>query len=313
MNTQIAAQNIVLLDALQAVLQRLDAGGVSPILLKGAALLQTVYPGIADRAMADVDLLIRETDIGATRECLLELGYSEVMGEDFVFVKQQGPYRILLDIHYAVWYLTGDDWRTLWTRTRLVHRNGLRCRVFPPEEMLIHSAAHAAVHAGKIAPTTLADVAMICGAREPAMEWRVFCDRVLHYGLGVPLYHVLSEARSANHVPIPDEVFRRLRPVSRSAVLQYRLLLHCLRTGPIPNIGHLLEFIFQKGAGNRTRTLLRKLFPPGDFIRRRYDTRMGWRIVAMRLLRPFRLAGAFVRLLLSLILNKWTEIRPNKV
>ncbi len=70
-----AARNAVLFGALKMVLEALSAGRTPVIVLKGAALAETVYPERALRPMADIDLLIREEDLEKAECQLRDIGY----------------------------------------------------------------------------------------------------------------------------------------------------------------------------------------------------------------------------------------------
>jgi hypothetical protein len=61
---------------LGAVLQSLATAGVTPVLLKGAALARTVCDNPGPRPMDDVDLLLREADVPAALRELAALGYA---------------------------------------------------------------------------------------------------------------------------------------------------------------------------------------------------------------------------------------------
>jgi len=59
-----AARNMRVYHELGKILRRCDEAGLPVIVLKGAHLAQTVYENIALRTFGDLDLLVRETDLG---------------------------------------------------------------------------------------------------------------------------------------------------------------------------------------------------------------------------------------------------------
>src|SRR5262249_7636782 len=58
-----AARNLYIGEALRVLLEALDSGGVRVALLKGAALVDSVYSDPAIREMLDLDLLVGEADL----------------------------------------------------------------------------------------------------------------------------------------------------------------------------------------------------------------------------------------------------------
>lgn len=95
---------------LRSVLARLDAAGVRPILIKGAALAYSHYPRPELRTRSDTDLMIPSSARDAVARSLLALGYhrvQEVDGElaigQFHFLKpDRNGFVHALDVHWRV-------------------------------------------------------------------------------------------------------------------------------------------------------------------------------------------------------------------
>ncbi|HVI56761.1 MAG TPA: nucleotidyltransferase family protein [Luteibacter sp.] len=101
-----------------ALLERIDSGardvGLAVVPLKGSALhaLGIYAPG--DRPMADIDLLVRDEDVGPTSALLLELGYVEsfaqwkhrvfkpVDGSDFVGLGEHRDTPVNIELHTRI-------------------------------------------------------------------------------------------------------------------------------------------------------------------------------------------------------------------
>src|SRR5262245_12784879 len=71
-----AVRNAVLFRELQKLLRALREGKIPVVVLKGAALAETVYGDRALRPMSDVDLLIRKENLNAVERLLGPLGYA---------------------------------------------------------------------------------------------------------------------------------------------------------------------------------------------------------------------------------------------
>ncbi|HVC34848.1 MAG TPA: nucleotidyltransferase family protein [Chloroflexota bacterium] len=74
--------NGVRLSALRQVLVALDAAGISPFVLKGAALAHLIYSEPGLRPMGDLDLLLKRSDLERARHVLLELGFEPSPPDD---------------------------------------------------------------------------------------------------------------------------------------------------------------------------------------------------------------------------------------
>jgi hypothetical protein len=112
-----AARNMLLYADLAGALRALNHAGIPVIVLKGAALAETVYPNIGHRAMGDADLLVRPEDRDRARGALEAAGYrflpepEERFGPfdtaftgEMAFRRQEGA---LIELH---WELTPVEW-----------------------------------------------------------------------------------------------------------------------------------------------------------------------------------------------------------
>ena len=71
-----AARNSLLYNELQKVLDAFKERRIEVIVLKGAALADTVYSHRALRPMSDIDLLVRKEKLTEVETQLLDMGYS---------------------------------------------------------------------------------------------------------------------------------------------------------------------------------------------------------------------------------------------
>jgi hypothetical protein len=94
----IAAYNTLLYDKLNNILSCFEQAKIGVILLKGMALINTIYPDIALRPMYDIDLLIHKHDFSLVEDKLKELGYmnSSAYPEDFY------KDNMMVDIHWEL-------------------------------------------------------------------------------------------------------------------------------------------------------------------------------------------------------------------
>ncbi|NOG84541.1 MAG: nucleotidyltransferase family protein [Planctomycetes bacterium] len=69
------ARNMCLYAELERILEAFDNGGIEVIILKGAALAQTVYGDIGLRPMSDIDLLVKKQALPDAERILYGAGY----------------------------------------------------------------------------------------------------------------------------------------------------------------------------------------------------------------------------------------------
>jgi hypothetical protein len=88
-----ASQNLIAIHHLRALLTRLQKGGPEILFFRGISLLGDVYPLVGDRGMLDIDILVRERDLGILKKVLQGMGMEEI--EPGTFDKKG----LLLDVH----------------------------------------------------------------------------------------------------------------------------------------------------------------------------------------------------------------------
>ena len=94
------------------MLRLLAAEQIAVILLKGAALAETIYGNIAVRPMGDLDLLVRREDVAAALAALRAAGWEAVETEPRdgltlayeveIALQKPGPIPVLLEIHWGL-------------------------------------------------------------------------------------------------------------------------------------------------------------------------------------------------------------------
>jgi len=299
MNLSVTAQNIVLLDALGRVIQALREAGVAPLVLKGAALAETVYPSISMRPMADVDILVHEKEIDTVKACVTALGYVPSENKDCSFCRNT-RIPVHLDVHYKIWYLTDEEFKSLWDDSQLISIAQTKARTIPPDETLIYTAAHAAIQHGILGPVALEDVNRICSFYQHELAWDKIVKKIKKYNLHVPIYCVLSAAKLFKETPIPDEALDALKPSCLRERVEEKIYQSILHSPPAVNVGHLLKMLSRKGIHGKIRFIIEAMFPSRAFIARRYNVSKPLPILGYRIARPWLEAIKLVKLMINL-------------
>jgi hypothetical protein len=128
--------------------QRLAKEGLRSLLLKGAALAEDLYESVADRPMADVDLLVLD-DFGAALVCLLGAGFAVEDAADHAVCLWHGPSGVRLEAHRGLAScprLHAFDAEGWWSR----RRGGVGQQRPAWEDLVVQLALHAAFQHGLV-------------------------------------------------------------------------------------------------------------------------------------------------------------------
>ncbi len=185
---QTSLHNAACLEELAGLLDDLRGHGVRPVLLKGAALLATVFGDPALRPLGDVDLLVRPEEIETAGAALAARGF--VLDESFqtadfyrkhhfhlIWRHAARPW-LCIEVHWDVALPIMDvRWNAEGLRREAQPATiaGAAALVPSPPELLLHLALHAALTSFALLGQ-IRDVAAVAAAAgdglEPALLWR---------------------------------------------------------------------------------------------------------------------------------------------
>jgi hypothetical protein len=215
------ARNAALLTDLREVLGALAASGIEAIVLKGAALVETVYGNLAVRPMHDLDLLVREADTTAAADVLETLGFEPddwYRPREWYLANMHHlvPYRrghVKVEVHHHL--LPPDVPVTvpldvLWGRARAATVAGASARVLGPEDLVTHLSLHLVLaHHFTAGLFRLRDIAEAIAHYGADLDW----DETLRASASVEraMYAGLQAARDVGGAAVPDGVLEALR------------------------------------------------------------------------------------------------------
>jgi Uncharacterised nucleotidyltransferase len=236
-----AARNSLLYDDLKKLLLALRQEKIDVIVLKGAALSETVYSHRALRPMSDIDLLVRKEQLIKVESKLLAMGYlfdghgktKEFYLEHryhWVFAKRSD---IGIEMH---WHIKRPerpfsiDIDGFWERAQWTKIAGVEALVLSPEDLVLYLCQHFWKHnlVGGIRP--LCDIAETTRYYGDGIDWTKMANISSEWGMNAGSYLVLSLARELLDAPIPKDFLNGIKPVNfnmevidwaREAVLGY--------------------------------------------------------------------------------------------
>ncbi len=247
-----AARSLFIRAAADRALQALDGAGIGAMLLKGAALVETVYGDPAEREMLDIDVLVPLERLHDAEAALTDLGYRKVPGEaadqgadhvrvttphDLALVSQEQLVAIELHRHIAMAEEGGGfDLGGMWERARSAPDTG---HVVPsPEDLLIHVCFHFTRNrlggsarrrntGGALAQ--ISDVNRI--VQREQVDWDVLARTSREFGLRSRVFLGLFAASEVG-VEIPADALAQVAPPDFDRDLGRRLVaLRVLRAG----------------------------------------------------------------------------------
>jgi hypothetical protein len=225
-----ALRHRLLMQELASVMTWTHGREIDVIVLKGAALAETVYEHAALRPMGDVDLLVHPEHREHLEELLLSQGY--VLERPWTAAKDwhlrndyhlsyrkrlQGLPDACVELHWDL-DLPSRPFRlgldAVWARAVPARIAGVSARILCPEDALLHLCLHACKHKLTSSLRMYCDIARLahrCGSR---FDWDAFVQRAEEAGANAFVYAPLALARDLLEAPVPDEVLKRLLPAS---------------------------------------------------------------------------------------------------
>ena len=277
-----ALHNTLLLRALEEALARLTAEGIEVIVLKGAALILTVYPNLGLRPMSDVDILVRPTDLLGAIKVLEDLGYvaapHQISPTDAlanaceVVLTRSGEMGAMIEVHWTLLNLAHHqrrlplDW--FWRTARPLQVGEQQALQLGPEAQILYLCGHLCLHHWQVADSDqrwLNDIALCIEHDEGSIDWDVALALAQRCDLVMPLQRALPRAAAEWDAPVPSEVLAAVRRLKPSP--EEERVFHVLRS-----VGLRLWTDTAALAGWRQRLqfALSNLFPSPAYMRQRY-------------------------------------------
>jgi hypothetical protein len=286
-----AAENTRCLHQLARVGQALSRTGARLLLLKGAALAETLYDDPALRLIGDIDLAVPRPDVPACRDVLMDLGYApgqvETQPGDLLAHSNQelftppDPYRTPLELHWHIldvpYYLNRVPMDWFWGNSETRTIAGQPFQLLNPEANLIYLPAHLALHHRFHSLHSHLDLALLIQRYHDRLDW----DKVVGAARSFELVTVLREtlARLAERWPslpldAPRRQMQRVRP-SRTDERLFRLITREERN---PNLYVYTTLVSMPDFAARARFAWANLFPQPAYMKTRYSVGASWQL-----------------------------------
>jgi Uncharacterised nucleotidyltransferase len=252
-----AAHSAFIRETTTRAINALDECEVRSILLKGTALVETVYADPAEREMLDIDVLVPEDQIDEATAALAKLGHLPRVDPEVATHSETdhsaaaaakplhgaplvGPEQLAaIELHRHIALSDEEssfDLAGLWQRARVVPKTGHG--VPSPEDLLIHvcfhftrnrlgGSAHRRNTGGALAQ--IMDIQRL--VTNEAIDWSLLTRTAHEFGLGKRVYLGLFAASELG-IPISGAAIEPIRPNGFDPDIGRRLVtLRVLRAG----------------------------------------------------------------------------------
>jgi hypothetical protein len=274
------------------------------VILKGMALVETLYPNPGLRRMGDIDLLVRHEQFPQVADCLLTLGWQPQQKDDshllptilqgdvpaqdqigeWSFVSEAGD---ILDLHWhlvpAIWLRPDFDFTMseIWEESvPLDKAEWPGARTLSPEHTLAYLCLHLGQHGLQFLHSLLdIDLFVRIITTQPTWHWDSFAALTDRWRIRSLVYHGLYFSQALYGTPLPAGVLFRFDPgwVARkriSLLLEPADLLAAPRTAVGCRYPGLLKFLLMDRGRDLARVLYRILNPGTNWLEQRYGRRV---------------------------------------
>ncbi len=273
-----ARRNLLLLHELGQTLALFRDAGIDTIVLKGAALIETVYKNIAFRPMRDLDLLIRPEQLPEAIDRLAPVGYEQtsvVQRTSYpVALNKPGVEPVVLELHWSLFHSLyyqqqlSMDW--FWQTACPAHSASNPMKVLGLEAQILHLCGHLALHHTYQAQLLWRnDLAELIFTYKDKIAWDLLIDKAQTFQLILPLRQILATIARDWGAPVPEQALQRLQTIE---VSDAETRAFTLSTAVKQSEGQGYWFRLSEITGWRKRLgyIVRWFFPAPTTLRTRY-------------------------------------------
>ncbi|MDD5597655.1 MAG: nucleotidyltransferase family protein [Victivallaceae bacterium] len=243
---------------LKDIIRLFNNNGIEHILLKGAALINTVYEDSICRAMCDFDILVKDKDGNRAFDLLIKHGYKSIIASsEEADIFKEGFYQhypqlkkadsLIIELHtcFSDSYNTNPD--EIWNRSKTINTGNLKTRVMSYEDMIIHIALHKFIQHGCMDNSLLGLYDIFLIVKTGRIDWNTLklltCKD--EYNDSKCLYIALELIRTLLKINIDSRFLALIKPenISKNTMAVFKEFLF-LNSSGIDSNGFKLGYYF---------------------------------------------------------------------
>lgn len=285
--------NARILQSLKYIIKDFSNADLPLIVLKGAALAETVYDNIAVRPMVDVDVLVHRGDVDRSLIILDKLGYQFVDAETHpgmiaeyeneLLLHKLGDFNIALELHWSLLdsphYQVKIDMDWFWQSAETAHFSGTPGHILGVEALLLHLCSHITLHHGGEGLLWLHDVAEVLFRYHDKIDWEALLNKAKTYDLVLSMQYVINRVNSDWNMKLSVEILDKLNSLQPSD--RERQVVNWLRATNRPVAQRFwVDLATSENWRRRIAYAWRNLFPGASYMRRRYQIKNSYLLPA---------------------------------
>ena len=306
---RVAAVNAIRLQELESILNSLATLGRPPLLLKGAALAETLYATSLLRPIGDFDLMVRPEQAQDCRQIIAQMGYipriAEIgPGPDLLYHNQQGfdwpgRTRAPIEVHWHLvdtpYYMRRMPMEWFWAQAASIPVGGQAVQILSPEANLLYLPAHLAFHHRYQGLRWYVDLALLIQQHGPDLDWTTVVAQARQFELLLVVREALDRLAGLWPSLALDEPRSQLHAAAPTAFEQQ--LFHLLTDEP-PRLAAKFQanLISLPSLGTKLHYLWLIAFPQRAYMAQRYGSAAAWQLPYWYL---YRMANGGIKLLRS--------------
>ncbi|SHE23682.1 nucleotidyltransferase domain-containing protein [methanotrophic endosymbiont of Bathymodiolus puteoserpentis (Logatchev)] len=233
---------------LNRIRRALYAKDVEVLVLKGGAYQLLQIPFAQSRLLADIDILVKKSDIHTVETCLQQQGWQTAKLDEYdqqyyrTWMHEVPPLRhqerfIEVDLHHTILPLSSrlQPSPELLIEDSIVVEN-IAYKVFSPVDMILHSSVHLFYDAELNGADfrDLVDLKELIAYFQPQQEFffEILLDRAKQLTLQRPLYYTLYFIHNLLDAPIPEEYIEK--NIGKPSWLTRKLMCYLVPLALIP-------------------------------------------------------------------------------
>lgn len=225
-----AIRNTLLFENLAQIQENFAAEEISIILLKGAALAETIYDNIAIRPMVDIDILVHSEDVNSALNQLISLTYNPVEPESHpgiiteyeneLLLQKSGHIDVALELHWSLLdsphyqHRIQMDW--FWQTAVPAQFAAVPGLVLGTEALLLHLCSHLMLHHRGEGMLWLHDVAEVLVQCRTSLNWDTLLNKAQEYDLVLSLQYILTHVTLQWNIELPPGMLDKINELHPS-------------------------------------------------------------------------------------------------